>query len=89
MDKMIEIGLVEEVKKLTQKYSFDLPAMSGIGYQEISLYLQNKTTLEEAVQRMKFRTHQYARRQMTWFRRDKKIKWVENYKEAEGLINRF
>ena len=89
VDKMIKIGLIEEVKNLTEKYSFDLPAMSGIGYQEIGLYLQNKTALEEAVQRTKFRTHQYARRQMTWFRKDKRIEWVENYEEAEELINRF
>ena len=89
VDKMIEMGLVKEVQNLTKKYSFDLPAMSGIGYQEIGLYLQNKTTLEEAVQRMKFRTHQYARRQMTWFRRDERIEWIEDYKEAERLVEKF
>jgi len=89
VDKMIEMGLIKEVQNLTKKYSFDLPAMSGIGYQEIGLYLQNKTTLEEAVQRMKFRTHQYARRQMTWFKRDERIKWIENYEEAEKLVEKF
>jgi len=89
VDKMIEIGLVKEVEKLTQKYSFDLPAMSGIGYQEISLYLQNKIALEETIQKMKFRTHQYARRQMTWFKKDKRIEWIENYKEAEKLVKKF
>ena len=89
VDKMIEIGLIEEVKKLAEKYSFDLPAMSGIGYQEIGSYLQNKTILEEAVQKIKFRTHQYARRQMTWFRKNKRIKWIEDYKKAEKLISEF
>ncbi|MEA2098137.1 MAG: tRNA (adenosine(37)-N6)-dimethylallyltransferase MiaA [Patescibacteria group bacterium] len=89
VDKMIKNGLIEETKKLSKKYSFDLPAMSGIGYREIGLYLQNKIALEEAIQKMKFRTHRYARRQMTWFKRDEKIKWVENYKEAERLINKF
>jgi len=89
VDEMIKMGLVEEAKNLSKKYSFDLSAMSGIGYQEIGLYLQNKTTLGEAVQKIKFRTHQYARRQMTWFRRDKRIKWVESYKEAEKIISRF
>ena len=88
-DEMIKMGLVEEVEKLAKKYSFNLPAMSGIGYQEIGLYLQNKTTLEEAVQKMKFRTHQYARRQMTWFRKDERIGWVESCEEAERLINNF
>ncbi len=89
IDKMIKNGLMEETKKLSKKYSFGLPAMSGIGYREIGLYLQNKTTLEEAVQKMKFRTHQYARRQMTWFRRDEKIQWINNYKEVEKLIKDF
>ena len=88
-DEMIKMGLIEEVKNLAKKYFFDLPAMSGIGYQEIALYLENKISLNEAVQRMKFRTHQYARRQITWFRRDKRIRWVESYKEAEKLIKEF
>jgi tRNA dimethylallyltransferase len=88
-DKMIKIGLIEETKKLSKKYSFDLPAMSGIGYKEIGLYLENKISLNDAVQKMKFRTHQYARRQMTWFKRDERIKWVSNYKEAKNLVKNF
>lgn len=89
VDKMIEMGLVEEVKNLIKKYSFDLPAMSGIGYKEISLYLQNKIALAKAIQKIKFRTHQYARRQMTWFRKNKNIKWIEKREEAEELIGKF
>jgi len=89
VNKMIKIGLIEETKKLAEKYSFSLPAMSGIGYQEIGLYLKNKITLDEAVQKIKFRTHQYARRQMTWFRRDKRIRWVGNYRETERVIENF
>ena len=89
VDKMIEAGLIKETKKLSQKYSFDLPAMSGIGYREVGQYLQNKIALEEAIQKMKFRTHQYARRQMTWFKRDERIEWVENYKEAEKLVRKL
>ncbi|MCK5123082.1 MAG: tRNA (adenosine(37)-N6)-dimethylallyltransferase MiaA [Candidatus Pacebacteria bacterium] len=86
VDEMIRIGLIKETKKLSKKYSFDLPAMSGIGYREIGQYLQNKIALEEAIQKIKFRTHQYARRQMTWFKRDGRIEWVENYSEAEKLF---
>ena len=89
VDEMIKMGLIKETKDLTGKYSFDLPAMSGIGYREIGLYLQNKIAPEEAIQKMKFRTHQYARRQTTWFKRDKRIKWIENYKEAEKLVKKF
>ena len=89
VNEMIKIGLIEETKKLAEKYSFSLPAMSGIGYQEIGLYLKNKITLDEAVQKIKFRTHQYARRQITWFKRLGKIKWIDGHKNAEELINDF
>ena len=89
VDKMIKVGLVKETKKLSQKYSFDLPAMSGIGYYEIDSYLKNEISIDEAIQKIKFRTHRYARRQMTWFKRDERIKWIENYKEANKLVNNF
>ena len=89
VDKMIKIGLVKETKKLSKKYSFDLPAMSGIGYYEIGSYLKNEMSLDETIQKIKFRTHQYARRQITWFKKDEKIKWVEDYKEADKIIVKF
>jgi len=89
VDKMIEVGLIKETKKLSKKYSFDLPAMSGIGYFEIGQYLKNKITLDDAVQKIKYRTHQYARRQMAWFKRDERIRWIENYREAEKVVRKF
>ena len=89
VDEMIKAGLVKEVEGLAKKYSFSLPSMSGIGYQEIGLYLENKISLADAVQKIKFRTHQYARRQMTWFKRDEKIEWVEDYREARILVSEF
>ena len=66
-----------------------LPALSGIGYKEIIDYLEGKTTLEEAIQLIKYRTHKYIRYQMGWFRKNKKIKWVKNYKEAEKEVRKF
>jgi tRNA dimethylallyltransferase len=89
VDEMIKIGLVEETKKLREKHSFDLPAMSGIGYFEIGQYLENKMSLDEAIQKMKYRTHQYARRQMTWFKRNTRIKWVNNFNEAKIIMKIF
>lgn len=86
---MIKNGLIKETEKLSKKYGFNLPAMSGIGYKEIGLYLTGKTSLKEVAQLIKFRTHQYARRQMTWFRRDERIIWVENYKVAVKTIDSF
>ena len=89
VDKMVKAGLVEEVKKLAQKYSPDLPSMSGIGYQEIIPYLQSKITLEQAKELIKQHSRQYARRQTSWFKRDKRIIWVNNYQKAQKVIADF
>ena len=89
VDKMFKAGLVEEVKKLAQKYSFDLPAMSGIGYQEIGQYLQGEITLGKAKELIKQHSRQYARRQLSWFKRDKRINWVSNYQKARKAIADF
>lgn len=92
IDKRVEAmtpGLVKEVKKLRKKgYGKDLPAMSGIGYREIGDYLEKKLTLDEAKQKIKFRTHAFARHQLVWFRKDKKIIWVKNQKNAEEKIKK-
>ncbi|MBL7155448.1 MAG: tRNA (adenosine(37)-N6)-dimethylallyltransferase MiaA [Candidatus Portnoybacteria bacterium] len=89
VEKMIQAGLIEENKKLAKKYSFDLPAMSGIGYQEISRYLKDEINLEEAKKLIKQYTRQYARRQMSWFKKDKRIKWIEAQNQAEKLLRNF
>lgn len=91
VDKMIRMGLAKEVKKLAKKYSFNLPSMTGIGYRQIGLYLQNKISLEQAVELIKRDTRRYAKRQMTWFKRDKRICWLrsDNLKKIEQLIKKF
>lgn len=88
VDEQIASGFVEEVRGLLRIYKPDLPAMSGIGYGEIASYLAGKMTLPEAVERFKFRVHAYARRQMTWFRRDKRIHWIKKIDEAQALVRR-
>lgn len=77
-DKMIEMGLIEEVRKLMQcGYHPDLSSMSSLGYREISMYVSGKINLEDAVQRIKYETHRFARAQYTWFRlNDSRIKWL-------------
>jgi len=90
VDKMFKAGLVEEVKKLAQKYSPDLPSMSGISYQEIiQSFGSNASKTNQAKELIKQHSRQYARRQLTWFKRDKRIKWVKNYSQAEKLIRNF
>lgn len=79
VDRMIESGLVEETAGLLAKgYSETLPSMTAIGYKEICDYLNHKTGLEEAAQLIKFRTHNYVRRQANWFKAgDPSIHWLE------------
>ncbi len=79
VDGMIESGLVEETRFLLDRgYSPDLPSMSGIGYREISEFLKGRTDLSSAVARIKYATHNFARRQYAWFRPgDKRIRWSD------------
>ncbi|PIU75452.1 MAG: hypothetical protein COS76_00760 [Candidatus Portnoybacteria bacterium CG06_land_8_20_14_3_00_39_12] len=73
----------------SNKTTLKLPAFSGIGYQEIIQYLQNKISLEQAIKLIKQHTKQYAKRQMTWFKRDPRIHWVTKYAEVEKLVKDF
>ncbi|MFQ5988207.1 MAG: tRNA (adenosine(37)-N6)-dimethylallyltransferase, partial [Dehalococcoidia bacterium] len=79
VDRMMEQGLVEEVKGLLERgYSLDLPSMSGLGYKQIGQYLWGEVKLPEAVQQIKYETHRFARHQYAWFRpRDEGIHWFD------------
>jgi len=79
VDKMVQSGLVEEVGELLKRgYSLSLPSMSGIGYRQIGQFLQGKTSLDEAVDRIKHETHRLARHQYAWFRPDdNRICWFD------------
>jgi len=88
-ERMIETGLLQEAKRLAQKYSWELPSMSGIGYRQMRDYIEGKMGLDEALDWLKKDTRHYAKRQMTWFRKDERIHWVENEKQAEKAIAEF
>ncbi len=79
VEEMIQKGLVEEVRwLLEQGYSPSLPSMSGVGYRQICQYLRGELSLPEAVQRIKYETHRFARHQYAWFRlEDERIHWLE------------
>jgi tRNA dimethylallyltransferase len=77
VDEMIENGLVEEVKNiLSAGFSNQLNALNTVGYKEIISFLNNEIALERAVELIKRNTRRYAKRQMTWFRKDERIKWM-------------
>jgi tRNA dimethylallyltransferase len=76
VDNMIKQGLEKEVKKLSKKYGFNVPPMQTIGYREWEGYFDKEVGLEETIERIKINTIKFAKRQMTWFRKDKTIKWI-------------
>jgi tRNA dimethylallyltransferase len=86
VDIMIEQGLIEEVKNVYEKYNEFPTAMQGLGYKEVVEYLENKTTKEEMVEKIKQETRRYAKRQMTWFRKNKQTIWLNAEDEIQKNI---
>lgn len=89
IDIMMEQGLVEEVSFLYNKgYSKDLVSMQGLGYKEIIAYLEGDCTLEEAVCVLKRDTRHFAKRQLTWFNREREVIWLNKseFDEKEDVI---
>ena len=78
VDIMVQNGLVEEVKQLKNMgYHRDMVSMQGLGYKEILDYLDGKSTLEEAIYIIKRETRHFAKRQLTWFRRERDVCWMD------------
>lgn len=87
VDLMIEKGLIEEVQNLKEKYNQFPTAMQGLGYKEVVEYLENKTTKEEMIEKIKMETRRYAKRQLTWFRKNKDTIWIDSTKAREENVN--
>lgn len=81
VDQMLQNGLLEEVKHLKEMgYHRDMVSMQGLGYKEILDYLDGRCTLEEAIYILKRETRHFAKRQLTWFRREKDVIWMDKSK---------
>jgi tRNA dimethylallyltransferase len=77
VDFMVEAGLLEEVKELAaQGYTSDLVSMQGLGYKELLAYLGGECSFDEAIDILKRDTRHFAKRQLTWFKREKEVIWV-------------
>lgn len=88
--KRIKQGMVEEVKKLRKSgVSWQRLEEFGLEYRFISQYLQKKIKYDEMISNIQRESEQYAKRQMTWFKKDKRIKWVENYSQIKKLVKDF
>ncbi len=87
VDVMMEKGLVEEVKSIiAMGVSREATSMQAIGYKEIAEYLQGKITLLQAVDKIKQSSRRYAKRQLTWYRRNEKIHWIKNIDEVLNIL---
>ena len=80
VDIMIKNGLIEEVQKILKKYKEFPTAMQGLGYKEVVEYLENKTTKEEMIEKIKQESRRYAKRQITWFKSYKNAIWLDALK---------
>jgi tRNA dimethylallyltransferase len=88
--EMVYEGLVQEVESLIEKgYDCKSSAMSGIGYRQICQFLNKEITGQQAVEMIQRDTRRYAKRQISWLKRDKTIQWVENLDEADKLVQQF
>lgn len=87
VDLMFEQGLIEEVKNLLEKYSDFPTAMQGIGYKEVAEYLRGDLTKEEMIEKLKQETRHYAKRQLTWFRKNEEIIWLDAKNNMQDNID--
>ena len=90
VDQMVEIGLIEEVKwLLDQGYPRNCIAMQSFGYKELIDYLDGMRTFDEAISLLKQNTRQFAKRQLTWFRNDPRIEWLDTsqFSSMEGIVD--
>ncbi len=87
VDIMVEQGLIEEVKMISEKYKKYPTAMQALGYKEIKQYLDGNLTKEEAIEKIKQETRRYAKRQLTWFRKNKQTIWLDGMQNVQNNIN--
>ena len=83
VDLMIENGLIDEVKNLLKEYKSFPTAMQGLGYKEVVEYLEGKMTKEEMIDKIKQETRRYAKRQLTWFRKNKNTIWIKGIEDIK------
>ena len=81
VDEMMDMGFLQEVEQLYDKRDYN--ALNTVGYKELFLYMKGQWGLDEAVERIKGNTRRYARKQITWFKRDEDIRWFHPSQQQE------
>lgn len=87
VDIMLENGLIDEVKNILREYEEFPTAMQGLGYKEVVEYLNGVTSKEEMIEKLKQETRRYAKRQLTWFRKNKQTIWLDGLESMQNNIN--
>ena len=87
VDIMIGNGLIEEVKNLINEYDKFPTAMQGLGYKEVVEYFDGILTKEQMIEKIKQETRRYAKRQLTWFRKNKNTIWIDGLNDIQSNIN--
>ena len=87
VDIMLSNGLIEEVKYLINKYNNIKTAMQSLGYKEVVQYFNNELTKEEMIEKIKMESRRYAKRQLTWFRKNKETIWIDGLAPIEDNVN--
>lgn len=87
VDIMIEQGLIDEVRNIIEKYDKFPTAMQGLGYKEVVEYFDGKLTKQEMIDKIKQETRRYAKRQLTWFRKNKNIVWIDGLDDRNKNID--
>src|SRR5581483_4796649 len=77
VDERVALGALEEARRLGKEYGWNISSMTGQGYRELRECIEGKISLNEAINRWKFAEHAYARKQMTWFKKEKRILWFD------------
>ena len=78
--------LIDEVKKIYQKYQSFPTAMQGLGYKEVVEYLEGKISKDDMIEKIKQETRRYAKRQLTWFRKNKQTIWLDAQDKIQNNI---
>ena len=89
VDIMVEQGLIEEVEGIIKKYNTYPTSMQALGYKEIKEYLNRNITKEQAIETVKQETRRYAKRQLTWFRKNKQTIWLNGLDKKEDNIKKI
>lgn len=87
VDIMLEKGLVNEVKNLLKKYNDFPTAMQGLGYKEVKDYLEGNLSYDEMINKIKQESRHYAKRQLTWFRKNENTIWIDGLNDTNDNIN--